>query len=865
MSSPFNNTSARFRSFCATNDDLLTLPSLDDARRDHIPDNVNTTVMTPSNDSRPPSSDGKLRCCCGRTECAFLENNNTILGGIERDLETAARLGQAAAEEMDFFMPSSVGCRAAAGERMKTSSGLTFALQALLSRHESYVSDSEHEHQRLTAYINELENERATLQTANDKIVEENRQLLTQLESANTSLKESDNHVKSLEALLRDCEVEVRRLNGLSRRTEELELKILEMERERMTMAQQADDARGEIRSTIKRWRESEIKVRQLEHDVQRIEWDAKEDRERYEEIIARLERERVLERELGGAEGRLKSAAAFRGLNANEKNSNVVGHFVRDILQDNANLQAGIVELKELLQASNEEVQNLREQILEHQPVDDGNPGAISTSVPLSDQLGWSQPSASVQQSVHVHHHYHAKLAKRDRAPTIRRPSRKRTALGLGFLPSTPESSAPTTPMAGPYRVVSSPVLPIALHQPQAMRKRWSLQSAATSSSVMSSFPSSPRSYLEQSSSIFDRIEAGEESSRPTSPESTGGFISPQLKSASDYDERTKDLLAEEDFHDDATEVFPEDENTDVKGDADLRHGEEVKESSSRDLTPKPSQLLVGAELVDNTIQPEPPDILIEGEAVANVSDEPTEEAENNTLSQPTTPYKHDATSNPTTQPVLRRTSSHDSLVSISGMDIHIAKRPSSSKSQSSSVLRGNKAYFALSPSATRRIVSAQPLTTVTEYTALSSTISLGTDWPANVSIGNQVPQRSVSSSVAALSGLADLPPSQSENRQSSSSGFGRLLGGWVRGKWGAAPVKTDVDLPSPTASVTTSSSSETHVQASLLSSYMGGRPPGINQKGPIPGFKPAPKIVGVQVTMVDEEGLKASLAEGL
>ncbi|EXJ70666.1 uncharacterized protein A1O5_05656 [Cladophialophora psammophila CBS 110553] len=766
---------------------------------------------------------------------------------------------------------------------MQTSSGLTFALQALLNRHESYVSESQQEHQRLTAYINELENERSALQTTNDKIVEENRQLLTQLETANTSLKESDSHVKSLEALLRDCEVEVRRLNGLSRRTEELELKILEMEKERMTITQQADDARGEIRSTVKRWKESEIRVRQLEREVQRIEWDAKEDRERYEEIIARLERERVLERELGGAEGRLKSAAAFRGPDAQEKTTNVVGHFVRDILQDNANLQAGVVELKELLQASNEEVQNLREQILEHQPVDDSGSGAMSGSVPLSDQLGWSQPAPNVQQSVHVHHHYHAKLAKRDRTPTVRRSSRKRTVLGLGMLPSTPESSAPTTPVAGPHRLFSSPVLPITLHQPQATRKRWSMQSAATSSSMMSSFPSSPRSYLEQSSSIFDRLEAGEESSRPTSPESTGGLASPPLKfnPGYEYDERTRLPLEEEEREVGGAEAFPKDEHEGLSDEADLQHGEEAKGSGSHDLTPKPSQIPVGGGRMSDTVQPdppapnitdlsqeasktEPPNIIIEGEPVLSMPEESAEDVQEDRMSPSTTPYDLDDASDIANRSKLRRTSSHDSLVSISGMDIHIAKRPTSSSSQSSSVLRGNKAYFALGPSAARRIASAQPLATVTEYTALSSMTLLSSGSSNTLSSGHQLPQRSVSSSFAALSGLADLSPSHAEDQQPSPSGFGRLLGGWVRGKWGIAPMKSSGGLTSSAASIATSSSSETQLQGASPFPFMGGRLPGINQKGPIPGFKPAPKISGVQVTMVDEEGLKQTLAEG-
>jgi hypothetical protein len=40
------------------------------------------------------SASTTLRCCCGRNDCALLEHNNVALEGLEKDLETAARLGQ---------------------------------------------------------------------------------------------------------------------------------------------------------------------------------------------------------------------------------------------------------------------------------------------------------------------------------------------------------------------------------------------------------------------------------------------------------------------------------------------------------------------------------------------------------------------------------------------------------------------------------------------------------------------------------------------------------------------------------------------------------------------------------------------------
>lgn len=40
------------------------------------------------------SAPATLRCCCGRRDCALLEHNDVALEGLEKDLATAARLGQ---------------------------------------------------------------------------------------------------------------------------------------------------------------------------------------------------------------------------------------------------------------------------------------------------------------------------------------------------------------------------------------------------------------------------------------------------------------------------------------------------------------------------------------------------------------------------------------------------------------------------------------------------------------------------------------------------------------------------------------------------------------------------------------------------
>lgn len=40
-----------------------------------------------------PSSE-VVKCCCGRTDCAFLKHNSSALDDLEKEVRTAAQLGQ---------------------------------------------------------------------------------------------------------------------------------------------------------------------------------------------------------------------------------------------------------------------------------------------------------------------------------------------------------------------------------------------------------------------------------------------------------------------------------------------------------------------------------------------------------------------------------------------------------------------------------------------------------------------------------------------------------------------------------------------------------------------------------------------------
>lgn len=51
---------------------------------------------------------GKLRCCCGKEDCAYLKYSNVALEGLEKDVRTAATLGQVRLMQ-DNHIPSLIG------------------------------------------------------------------------------------------------------------------------------------------------------------------------------------------------------------------------------------------------------------------------------------------------------------------------------------------------------------------------------------------------------------------------------------------------------------------------------------------------------------------------------------------------------------------------------------------------------------------------------------------------------------------------------------------------------------------------------------------------------------------------------------
>ncbi|KAI0101988.1 hypothetical protein GGR51DRAFT_562910 [Nemania sp. FL0031] len=424
---------------------------------------------TGSSQLAPSVETSALKCCCGSLECIFLRHNNAILDNVEKDVHQAARMGQ-----------------------------------ALLARHESYMADAERDRNELTTRIEQLEGDNKELEVMNARIIEENRDLVDQLEALNTTVNDSEAHIKSLEATLLSSQQTIRRLEAETARAEALERQIASLEEEQAELQGTLSLSRQEAKSAVSRWKRAERGINDLQEQLERIEKEAKEEREHHVEMMNRIERQREMEKSLNTAAGRLKGAAAAKSMNQVHGGSSVVGHFVRDLLQDNANLQYGIAELREMLMNSNDEIQALRDQLEYHQPLGDRGDHRDregSTTPTLGAELELKQSPnreprspARVSQELHIHHHYHVSAAKHE----ARKPKKKRLGLPPGvFIP--PISSHPGTPPGGLTRHSSAPHS----RKNSIRSNRWSSFSEQPSEFTLSSAPSSPRS--NNRSSVFD------------------------------------------------------------------------------------------------------------------------------------------------------------------------------------------------------------------------------------------------------------------------------------------------------------------------------------------------------------------------
>jgi chromosome segregation ATPase len=163
---------------------------------------------------------------------------------------------------------------------------LIFALQALLIRHESYVSDAEQDRRRMEEKVEVLEQEKRDLEDMNAQTVDENRKLTEQLESLSNACAESELKILSLTELLRSADQELERLTGLAARTEGLQIQLGRLEDEQAALHATITTTKEQEHAVLLRWQKAERTVISLQDQIDRIEHDAREERERHMEVM---------------------------------------------------------------------------------------------------------------------------------------------------------------------------------------------------------------------------------------------------------------------------------------------------------------------------------------------------------------------------------------------------------------------------------------------------------------------------------------------------------------------------------------------------------------------------------------------------
>ncbi|KAF5845865.1 hypothetical protein GGP41_008389 [Bipolaris sorokiniana] len=747
---------------------------------------------------------GPPRCCCGNHDCAFLAYNGRLLEGLERDVSKAAQLGQ-----------------------------------ALLVRHEAYVADSERERREMIATIENLERDKRLLETQNAQSIKTNRDLLDQLEHLNNTVAESDAHIQALEDTLRSTEDEIGRLGSLAARTQLLEKQLIDLEKEQSQLQRSLDAKLVDERTAIQRWKAAERTIGDLQDQIDRIEKESRAERQRHHEVVARMERRMAVESELNSAATRLKAKAGH------DKGGNgVVSHFVKDILLDNANLQHGIMELREMLGNSNEEVERLRDQLRDHQPTSPSQSGEI-TSPTLQKELEMEQESLS--QELHIHHHFHG--PKTPRNPS-KGPARGRSKKKRFTLTPTHFDPPPTLERSSTAAILNQTAVTV----PNS--HRWSQASTLGPGS----FAGSPVSDSRRGS-MYDRVfSEAYDSSRPTSPPDS--ICSPMFGSS-----KSNDYSSD---HDVVPSLGRRRSGTLDQGKNVIRHS---RRKSRGLMPPSLSNMRSSSTPISFTTKSSPASAVISAVSPANsftndsfslspaMQTEPQaaipEECEEAALSTAEPSIANSAEFEPdelvspisAMRPSLHRHASHSSLISISGMDIHTLQSRPSQLMYSSPRFAGVGLAGSVGP---------EVAWGATAYGTLSSKATDGSMLSRTMlSIANQ-----------------KRGPRKSDGHQPTTSpGITQKVGGWVFGKWGATPAPPSESATRPPSvlsqqtqsSADTGSSKEGSESSKKTKDKAKARASGVNQTGPIWGvFGDAPETSAkVVVQDYDAEALGDALVD--
>ncbi|KAI5785961.1 hypothetical protein EDC01DRAFT_631865 [Geopyxis carbonaria] len=351
--------------------------------------------------------------------------------------------------------------------------------QALLERHEKSMKEAETRQNTLSVMIAELEMKSAKLELDNSRTIQENKQLLLALEEVNGNISQAENRVKELQTELDAAHAEVLRISAYAARTEILEAQLAILESEQEELRNTIATSKEEEKSAIARWKRSERSLIDLERQLERIEQEHSLEKARSQNIAERLEQRKYSKHVLGRYPNDLSDKTGL-------------SQFMKEILSENGHLQIGVQELRDMLAVSQGEVNMLRDKL---ENVEFDRREAIRKGKsPLSMELD-RPPPGNTQTIVH-HHHYHTPPTK-DKLPAKSRAGKlsRRTGVASGHNVNT-----------GLGLIVGS-------SPPDKLAKRWSAQTRSSNLSLATSTISTF-----QEPSIFDGIETGSTTSRPTS-----------------------------------------------------------------------------------------------------------------------------------------------------------------------------------------------------------------------------------------------------------------------------------------------------------------------------------------------------------
>lgn len=674
----------------------------------------------------------ELLCCCGRA-CDNTAHNYTVLEELERDVHEAGTIGQ-----------------------------------TLLQRYEGHVAQSSREREKLLLAMESLENNKSALEASNAKIIVENRALLDQLEGLNSAIAESDLHISTLNETLDVTRQELQKLGSLAQKATQLERELTSLESERAQLDIELASSREDKQAATQRWRRAESTIVFLQNQIDMMDQDAIDQSQKNKQTETCMVR---LDKTAGGMPSAHPPYDTDTSSTSREKSTKsdgmVISHFVKEILEDNSNLQLGLLELKEMFLESSSEVKTLRARLdLDAETSEDSRLPMKSLQAELYESSDGGGKLETVPE-LHVHHHYHQPKQN------SRRPRRRRfnqtfmlsNRSGTSALPKDNHDATNATDYDGSASADQPSASGYVGHYPRS-----SVYSARTESSyAASTFSTSPRGFP----SIFDSVENVFDSTRATTPASSAPG-SPLLPA---HHEQSFELRQEMAYGIRQARTPPSHQSdaSSAMAGAILR----ARESHSANITKSDLHQSHGPEAVINAR--------------------------------------------------LRRASSQNSLISISGMDIHTTQKRHT-RMQACPALLLN----------TGRLPPTSTSITLSAATAVPQLFDLG--------MSNE------GESSASL--LRHQMRARGHDQEASSL---RRMGDWVFGKRGRDTLSTD--------STDNSGSVIGEEDASLEKDHAAGfRSPGINQPGPIFGMlKPQPAPINVRPTDIDSSLLKETLLGNL